>query len=67
MVAEDPYELALYVPDGYRVKSAESEGTDADVKAEGNLARIGFGSAESKEVNWSIEFETKPVTVRTRT
>lgn len=56
LVAADAYELALYVPKGYCVKSAKTEGAPAKVNAEGKLARIGFSSAESKEVNWSVKF-----------
>jgi alpha-galactosidase len=59
MVAEDACELALYVPNGYQVKAAAFEGTDTNVKMEGNLGRIGFRSAESKDVSWSVEFEMK--------
>jgi hypothetical protein len=56
-VAGDPYELRIYVPNGFTVKQTElSDGLTASLKTEANLLTVGFTSTTGKEVAWKVLF-----------
>jgi len=56
-VAGDPYQLRMYVPDGFSARKAElSEGLTAAMKTEANLLTVDFTSKTGKDVEWKIYF-----------
>jgi hypothetical protein len=53
----DPYQLRIYVPDGFAAKRVElSEGLAGTLKTEGNLLTVDFTSATGKDVDWRVYF-----------
>jgi len=56
-VAGDPYQLRIYVPDGFAAKRVElSEGLAGTLKTEGNLLTVDFTPATGKDVDWKVYF-----------
>jgi hypothetical protein len=56
-VAGDPYQLRIYVPDGFGVKRVElTDGLTAAMKTDGNLLTVDFKSSTGKDVEWKIFF-----------
>jgi len=56
-VAGDPYQLRIYVPDGFTAKRAEiSDGIAATMKTDGNLLMVDFTTTTGKDVDWKITF-----------
>ncbi len=56
-VARDPYQLRIYVPDGFAAKQVElSEGLAGTLKTEGNLLTVDFTSTTGKDVDWKVSF-----------
>src|SRR5664280_2577016 len=56
-VAGDPYQLRIYVPDGFAAKRVElSEGLAGTLKTEGNLLTVDFTSTTGKDVDWKVYF-----------
>ena len=56
-VAGDPYQLRLYVPDGFKAKRLElSDGITATWKTDGNLLTVDFTSPTGKDADWQIFF-----------
>ena len=56
-VADDPYQLRIYVPDGFAAKRVElSEGLAGTLKTEGNLLTVDFTSTTGKDVDWKVYF-----------
>lgn len=56
-VAGDPYQLRIYVPDGFAAKRVElSEGITATMKTEGNALAVEFTSSTGKDVEWKVFF-----------
>lgn len=56
-VAADPYQLRIYVPDGFSVKHVElSDGLEAVIKTDGNLLTLDYTSLTGKDVEWKIFF-----------
>jgi hypothetical protein len=56
-VAGDPYQLRIYVPDGFIVKSVElTDGLAAIMKTDGNLLTVDFTSSTGEDVAWKISF-----------
>ena len=56
-VAGDPYQLRIYVPDGFTVKRVElSDGLLATMKTDGNLLTVDYNSATGKDVEWKVSF-----------
>ena len=56
-VTGDPYQLRIYVPDGFSAKRAElTGGLAATMKMDGNLLTVDFNSATGKDVEWKIFF-----------
>jgi hypothetical protein len=56
-VAGDPYQLRIYVPDGYSAKRVElSGGLTATMGTEGNLLKVNYTASTSDDVRWRIFF-----------
>ncbi len=56
-VAGDPYQLRVYVPDGFETQRAEvSDGIAAEMRADGNLLAVNFKSSSGNDVEWKIFF-----------
>jgi hypothetical protein len=56
-VAGDPYQLRIYIPDGFTGKRVElSDGLAGTMKTEGNLLTVDYTSATGKDVAWKVLF-----------
>lgn len=56
-VAGDPYQLRIYVPEGYSVKKVElSNKLTAGIKTEGNLLTVDYNSPTGADVEWTVYF-----------
>lgn len=56
-VAGDPYQLRIYVPDGFTAKRVElSDGIAATMKTDGNLLVADFTASSGKDVDWKVYF-----------
>jgi hypothetical protein len=56
-VAGDPYQLRIYVPDGFTAKGIElSDNLTGTMKTEGNLLTVDFTTATGKDVDWKVSF-----------
>ena len=57
VVIGDRYELALHVPAGFKLKSAEINGKPAQIKGEGELLRASFTPEATGETAWRVTFD----------
>jgi len=56
-VAGDPYQLRIYVPEGFTAKRVElSEGLSAKMAADANLLTVDYTSLTGKDVEWKVFF-----------
>jgi hypothetical protein len=56
-VAGDPYQLRIYLPDGYSAKRVElSEGLTAKMAANEHLLTVDLTSSTGKDVDWKVFF-----------
>ena len=56
-VPGDPYQLRIYVPDGFSAKRAAlSNGLTATMKTDGNLLTVNYTSSAGNDVEWKIFF-----------
>ena len=56
-VAGDPYQLRIYVPDGFTTKRVElSDSIPATTKTDGNLLTVDFTAQTGKDVDWQVFF-----------
>jgi hypothetical protein len=56
-VAGDPYQLRIYVPDGFTARRVElSDGIAATMKTDGNLLTVDFTTPTGKDVEWKVFF-----------
>ena len=56
-VAGDPYQLRIYVPDGFTAKRVElTDGIAATMKTDGNLLTVDFTAPTGKDVEWKVFF-----------
>ena len=56
-VAGDPYQLRIYLPDGFNAKRVElTDDLVAIMKTEGNLLTVDYNSSTGKDVEWKIFF-----------
>jgi hypothetical protein len=56
-VANDPYQLRIYVPEGFSVKRVElTDGLEASVKTDGNLLTVDYKTLTGKDVEWKVFF-----------
>lgn len=59
VVAGDPYEIALYLPDGYRVFSEGNDTLSADMRNAGkHIWTLRLNPAATGETAWSVAFTT---------
>jgi hypothetical protein len=56
-VAGDPYQLRIYVPEGFSAQRVEvSDGIAAAMKTDGNLLMVDFKTSTGKDVEWKVFF-----------
>jgi hypothetical protein len=56
-VAGDPYQLRIYVPDGFSAKRVGlPAGITASMKTEGNLLTVDFTAPTGDDVQWEVFF-----------
>jgi hypothetical protein len=56
-VAGDPYQLRIYVPEGFSGKRVElSEGLAGSMKTNGNLLTVDWTAKTGKDVEWKVYF-----------
>jgi hypothetical protein len=56
-VAGDPYQLRIYVPDGFTAQRVElSDGITATMKTDGNLLTVDFTASTANDVDWKVFF-----------
>ena len=56
-VAGDPYQLRIYVPDGFAARRVElSDGLTPALAVNGNLLTVDFTSSTGKDVEWKVLF-----------
>jgi hypothetical protein len=56
-VAGDPYQLRIFVPDGFAAKRVElSEGLAPAMTANGSLLTVDYTSSTGKDVEWKVFF-----------
>jgi hypothetical protein len=57
-VAGDPYQLRIYLPEGFRAKSVElPDGVPpATMQTDGSLLTVDFTTATGNDVEWKINF-----------
>jgi hypothetical protein len=56
-VANDPYQLRIYLPEGFSAKRVElSGGLTGTMNTEGNLLTVDFKAAVGDDVNWRVFF-----------
>jgi hypothetical protein len=56
-VANDPYQLRIYVPEGFTAKRVElSEGLTGKMATDGNLLTVDYTSSTGKDVEWKVFF-----------
>jgi hypothetical protein len=52
-----PYQLRIYVPDGFTARRAElSDSIAATMKTDGNLLTVDFTASTGKDVDWKVFF-----------
>ena len=56
VVREDPYRIAVYLPEGFEFKSMESAGLRPEVSEEDNSVMATLLPRESGTMNWSMTF-----------
>lgn len=56
-VAGDPYQLRIYVPNGFKAKRVElSESLAATMNTAGDLLTVDFASSTGRDVDWKVFF-----------
>jgi hypothetical protein len=56
-VAGDPYELRIFVPEGFSAQRVElSDGLTATMTTDGNLLTVNFTATSRKDVDWKVIF-----------
>jgi len=56
-VAGDPYQLRIYVPDGFTARRVElSDNITATMKTDGNLLTVDFTAPTGKDAEWKVFF-----------
>jgi len=56
-VAGDPYQLRIYVPDGFTAKRVElSEGLASKMAASGSLLTVDYTPSTGKDMEWKVFF-----------
>jgi len=56
-VAGDPYQLRIYLPDGFAAKRVElSGGLTPKMETDGSLLTVDYTSSRGKDVEWKVLF-----------
>ena len=57
-VAGDPYQLRIYLPDGFSAKSVELPNgiPPATMETDGSLLTVDFTTATGNDVEWKVNF-----------
>jgi len=56
-VANDPYQLRVYVPEGYTAKRVElSGGLTAKMASDGRLLTVDYTASTGNDVEWKVFF-----------
>ena len=56
-VSNDPYQLRIYLPDGFSAKKVElSGGLTSTMKTDGNLLMVDFTPSTGEDVTWKVIF-----------
>jgi hypothetical protein len=56
-VAGDPYQLRIYVPDGFKPKQVQlSDGLQGKITTDGKLLMVDFTTTTGNDVNWKVVF-----------
>jgi len=56
VVEQDPYQLRLFVPEGYTFADAKAGDLKIDAKTDGQILTINFESPANDDVDWSVSF-----------
>jgi hypothetical protein len=60
VVADDPYEIEITEPVGFRLEKFESGGAaPAEIKKEGMILKIRFAASTAGEISWSARFQSR--------
>lgn len=57
VVAGDPYELRIILPEGYQLENAKFNGKLMQILKEGRLIRINYISPTTDVVTWNVQFK----------
>ncbi|MDP6502111.1 MAG: hypothetical protein QF886_00790, partial [Planctomycetota bacterium] len=57
VVGGDPYELRIFVPQGFNLGSAKVGDLDVSTKVDASLATVRFNVPENQDVGWSVRFQ----------
>ena len=56
VIKDDPYEIVLYIPQGWSLLLEGNDTSQAGWKTEGPLARLTVAPKETCELRWSVQF-----------
>jgi hypothetical protein len=56
LVEGDPYQLRVFVPEGYAFAGVEAAGLPVNAKAAGGLLAVDFLSPSNQDVEWTLRF-----------
>ena len=57
VVGEDPYELRVFVPEGFELAGAKVEGLVVTMGDDGPLVLVRFTAPADHDVAWAVQFE----------
>jgi len=57
VVADDPYELRVFVPGGHTLTEATAGGLETNVRRDGPIAAVTFTSPATADVEWAARFD----------
>ena len=56
IVADDPYTVTVFVPNGFKAKSATINGKPVKLKTNGSLVELSITSPKTSTIKWTIQF-----------
>ncbi|MBN1421076.1 MAG: alpha-galactosidase [Planctomycetes bacterium] len=59
VVIDDPYVMTVHLPDGFRLESAEVDGTGAEIVRRREVAAVRFVPLATKTVEWKMAFASQ--------
>ena len=57
VIKQDPYQLAIHVPAGFKLKSAQVEGQPVKPVSEAEFIRLAWTPDASREMEWRFVFD----------